>query len=105
MGEKVGSQRPIGSSRQVRWAANIWSSQSSFAGLELATKQIDANALQDCPPIGQSAKGELIFGMDCKALKPENRVRPISNCTKVRIAAPWASGASAVSGDNYLLEP
>jgi hypothetical protein len=29
-------------------------------------------ALKDCPPIGQSAKGELIYSMDCKALKPEN---------------------------------
>src|ERR1700761_539401 len=41
--------------------------------------QIDPSALQDCPPIGQSAKGELIYGMDCKALKPENRVEVISN--------------------------
>ena len=42
-------------------------------------KQIDSNALQECPPIGQSAKGELIYGMDCKALKPENRVEVLSN--------------------------
>jgi hypothetical protein len=35
--------------------------------------------LQDCPPIGQSAKGELIYGMDCKALKPENRPEVIPN--------------------------
>jgi len=28
--------------------------------------------LPNCPPIGQSAKGELIYGMDCKAIKPEN---------------------------------
>jgi hypothetical protein len=41
-------------------------------------KQIDSNALQECPPIGQSAKGELIYGMDCKALKPENRVEVLS---------------------------
>jgi hypothetical protein len=41
-------------------------------------KQIDTNALQECPPIGQSAKGELIYGMDCKALKPENRVEVLS---------------------------
>ena len=27
----------------------------------------------DCPPTGQTAKGELVYGMDCKALKPENR--------------------------------
>ena len=27
----------------------------------------------DCPPTGQTAKGELVYGMDCKSLKPENR--------------------------------
>ena len=27
----------------------------------------------DCPPIGQTAKGEMVYGMDCKALKAENR--------------------------------
>lgn len=27
----------------------------------------------DCPPTGQTAKGELVYGMDCKALKAENR--------------------------------
>jgi hypothetical protein len=37
-------------------------------------KVVDPAALKDCPPIGQSAKGELIYGMDCAALKPENRV-------------------------------
>jgi hypothetical protein len=30
------------------------------------------DALKDCPPIGQSAKGERIYSMDCKALKAEN---------------------------------
>ena len=28
----------------------------------------------DCPPIGQSAKGELIYGIDCAALNPENKM-------------------------------
>jgi hypothetical protein len=28
----------------------------------------------DCPPIGQTAKGEMVYGMDCKAVKAENRV-------------------------------
>jgi hypothetical protein len=32
----------------------------------------------DCPPIGQSAKGDLIYGMDCAALKPENRMEVLS---------------------------
>jgi hypothetical protein len=27
----------------------------------------------DCTPIGQTAKGEMVYGMDCKSLKPENR--------------------------------
>jgi hypothetical protein len=31
------------------------------------------DALRDCTPIGQSAKGELIYGMDCQALKAKNR--------------------------------
>lgn len=42
-------------------------------------KPIGPAALQDCPPIGQSAKGELIYGMDCKALKPENRAEVLPN--------------------------
>ena len=42
-------------------------------------KTVDPVALQECPPIGQSAKGELIYGMDCKALKPENRVEVLPN--------------------------
>jgi hypothetical protein len=39
---------------------------------------VDAAALKDCPPIGQSAKGELIYGMDCVALKAENRKEVLS---------------------------
>ena len=27
----------------------------------------------DCPPIGQTEKGEMVYGMDCKSLKAENR--------------------------------
>jgi hypothetical protein len=30
------------------------------------------DALKDCPPIGQSAKDELIYAMDCPALKAGN---------------------------------
>ncbi len=29
-------------------------------------------ALRDCQPIGQTAKGDLVYAMDCKALKAEN---------------------------------
>lgn len=39
---------------------------------------VDPAALKDCPPIGLSAKGELIYGMDCAALKPENRQEVLS---------------------------
>jgi hypothetical protein len=42
-------------------------------------KAVDPAALRDCPPIGQSAKGELIYGMDCKALKSENRMEVLPN--------------------------
>lgn len=31
------------------------------------------DALKDCSPIGQTASGEMVYGMDCKALKSENR--------------------------------
>jgi hypothetical protein len=44
-----------------------------------AVAQDKPAALADCPPIGQSAKGELIYGMDCKALKPENRAEVLPN--------------------------
>lgn len=39
---------------------------------------VDPAALKDCPPIGQSVKGELIYGMDCAAPKPENRTEVLS---------------------------
>jgi hypothetical protein len=55
-------------------AAIVLLSSAAFA----QDKTVDPSALQDCPPIGQSAKGELIYGMDCKALKPENRVEVLS---------------------------
>jgi hypothetical protein len=51
-------------------AAFLLLSSSAFA----QDKPVDPSEFQDCPPIGQSAKGELIYGMDCKAIKPENRV-------------------------------
>jgi hypothetical protein len=34
----------------------------------------DPAALQGCPPIGQSAKGELIYSLDCKAIKTDYTV-------------------------------
>ena len=44
-----------------------------------AFAQTSAITPVDCPPIGQSAKGELIYGMDCAALKPENRMDVLPN--------------------------
>ena len=46
---------------------------------------VDPGALKDCPPIGQSAKGELIYGMDCAALKPENRVEVMPNMPETNL--------------------
>jgi len=31
-----------------------------------------SGALRDCPPIGQTGKGELVYSLDCKAIKAEN---------------------------------
>jgi hypothetical protein len=36
-------------------------------------KDVASDALRDCPPIGQTAKGEMVYALDCKALKAENR--------------------------------
>jgi hypothetical protein len=30
------------------------------------------DALRDCPPIGQTGKGELIYLLDCEAIKAQN---------------------------------
>jgi hypothetical protein len=38
-----------------------------------AETNIPADALRDCPPIGQTAKGEMVYSLDCKALKAENK--------------------------------
>ena len=32
----------------------------------------NADALRDCSPIGKTAGGEMVYALDCKALKPEN---------------------------------
>ncbi|QIG96305.1 hypothetical protein [Bradyrhizobium sp. 6(2017)] len=48
-------------------------------------KGVDPEALKECRPIGQSARGELIYGMDCVALKPENRVEVLPNMPKTNM--------------------
>jgi hypothetical protein len=30
------------------------------------------DAIRDCPPTGQTAKGELVYSLDCKSIKAEN---------------------------------
>jgi len=37
-------------------------------------KSADPAALQNCPTIGQTAKGELIYSLDCKAIKTDYTV-------------------------------
>jgi hypothetical protein len=32
----------------------------------------NTDVLRDCPPIGQTAKGEMVYSLDCKAIKAEN---------------------------------
>ncbi|MGY4154253.1 MULTISPECIES: hypothetical protein [Bradyrhizobium] len=59
-------------------------------------KGVDSTALQECKPIGQSAKGELIYGMDCAALKPENKVEVLPNMPPTNMkdtVIPKAGGA------------
>ena len=46
---------------------------------------VDPAALKDCPPLGQSAKGELIYGMDCAALKPENRLEVLPSMPPTKL--------------------
>jgi hypothetical protein len=36
------------------------------------SKDVAPDALRDCPPIGQTGKGELVYSLDCKAIKAEN---------------------------------
>jgi hypothetical protein len=33
-----------------------------------------SDALRDCPPIGQTAKGDLVYSLDCKAIKTDYTV-------------------------------
>jgi hypothetical protein len=45
-------------------------STSAFA----QDKAADSTGLSGCPPIGQTAKGELIYSLDCKAIKTDYTV-------------------------------
>jgi hypothetical protein len=39
----------------------------------------------DCTPIGQTANGEMVYGMDCKSLKPENRTENLPNMPQTNL--------------------
>jgi hypothetical protein len=45
-------------------------STSAFA----QDKAADSAVLSGCPPMGQTAKGELIYSLDCKAIKTDYTV-------------------------------
>ena len=47
-------------------------STSAFA--QDKTGASDSAGLAGCPPIGQTAKGELIYSLDCKAIKTDYTV-------------------------------
>jgi hypothetical protein len=32
----------------------------------------NSDVIRDCSPIGQTAKGEMVYSLDCKAIKAEN---------------------------------
>jgi hypothetical protein len=44
-----------------------------LASSAFAQTSVALGALRDCPPTGQTAKGELVYALDCKALKAENK--------------------------------
>ena len=43
-------------------------SAPAFAQDKSQDKTANPAALQNCPPIGQTARGELIYSLDCKAI-------------------------------------
>ena len=45
-----------------------------FAQDKVADKAAEPAGLSGCPPIGQTAKGELIYSLDCKAIKTDYTV-------------------------------
>ena len=47
--------------------AIVLMSTSAFA----QDRAADTAGLSGCPPIGQTAKGELIYSLDCKAIKTD----------------------------------
>ena len=61
------------------------------------------DALRDCPPIGQTAKGEMVYSLDCKALKAENadvNYKPKMPSTTMNETVIPRSGSNPDSGAN-----
>lgn len=59
-------------------------------------KAADSAGLAGCPPIGQTAKGELIYSLDCKAIKTDYTVgeyRPAMPSTNMKDTVIPKSGA------------
>lgn len=40
--------------------------------LLLSSPALAQTAVRDCPAIGQTEKGEMVYSLDCKAIKAEN---------------------------------
>jgi hypothetical protein len=59
---------------------------AAFVLLSSAAFARDKSTVQECKPIGQTASGELIYGMDCTAVKPENRAEVLSNMPPTNMA-------------------
>jgi hypothetical protein len=59
-------------------------------------------ARRDCPPIGQTGKGELIYPLDCKAIKAENadmNYEPKMPSTTMKETVIPKSGATQTSAE------
>ncbi|MDB5876298.1 MAG: hypothetical protein JWQ07_5740 [Ramlibacter sp.] len=72
------------------------------AMLLLSAPAFAQTAAVDCPPIGQTAKGEMVYGMDCKSLKPENRaeIEPNMPRTTMKETVIPKLGRNADAGDH-----
>jgi hypothetical protein len=67
------------SGRCLLWLAQSHSSEEIMYKLATAILLLSSpafaqtnDAVRDCPPTGQTAKGELVYSLDCKAIKAEN---------------------------------
>jgi hypothetical protein len=73
--------------------AIVLMSTSAFA----QDKAADTAGLSSCPPIGQTAKGELIYSLDCKVIKTDYSVgeyKPSMPATNMKDTVIPKSGAA-----------